>query len=257
MLGGMASTSTAARDVLPAIDRMFDRATQEDDFSLLGVERDAPPELIKSRYIALAKRWHVDAFAGVELGARRDKVEIVFKRIGEAYSTLSNPESRAEYEIRLDREQAGLSTDVAAVLRAETLLDEGLGCIGRRQWRPAVDALREARELNPDDPIIWTHLAWAEYRAASGTKIAAQRAIHTLERAGGAQEVLPEAWRYLGTIAFEAEEPAKAIKYLQRALEQAPRDVEATRLLRLIRSRQEKQKQKSGLAGLWQKLTGS
>lgn len=219
---------------------MFDRMEALDHFNLFGLERDAEPETIKAHYLTLAKKWHIDSFAGLDLGPRQEKLDAIFKRIGEAYAVLSDPIKRTEYLTLLERRRAGLSTDVEAVLRAESEVDRGLAELGRRRWSVAEAAFSEAIRLNPDDPLTWAHRAFARYRAAGGDAKAIRAAELELERAFKAQENLPEAYRYLGTIAFEQGRLDRAIRWLERCLEWSPRDVEANRLIRLARGRRDK-----------------
>src|SRR3990172_7225969 len=63
-----------------------------DYYGLLGVSRDAGDEEIKRAYRNLAKQHHPDRNPG-------DKsAEEQFKAINEAYSVLSDPERRAQYD---------------------------------------------------------------------------------------------------------------------------------------------------------------
>ncbi|MEL6189384.1 MAG: DnaJ domain-containing protein [Myxococcota bacterium] len=236
------------------IDRVHSRFELSNHFDVLGVKRDAGPELVKDAYDRLTLKWHIDRFAGQDLGKRAKKVDAIFKRVGEAYSVLSDPKERAEYTTRLDRERAGLSTDVNAILEGEDLLTDGLEELGRKRWAEAEASLAKAMGLNPDDPLIWVHHAWAVYRKGKGSDAAVRDAQSELQRAINTQENLPEAYRYLGTMAFERGDLDRALAWLRRCLEWEPRDVEATRLTRLIRSRQEKQKNPGGVIGFFKKL---
>ena len=63
-----------------------------DLYRLLGISRRANGATIKTTYYQLAKRYHPDANAGVEASER-------FRAIHGAYETLSNPVTRAEYDL--------------------------------------------------------------------------------------------------------------------------------------------------------------
>jgi molecular chaperone DnaJ len=63
-----------------------------DYYEVLGVGRDASPDDIKRAFRALARKHHPDANRG-DSGA-----EERFKEINEAYSVLSDPERRANYD---------------------------------------------------------------------------------------------------------------------------------------------------------------
>jgi molecular chaperone DnaJ len=58
-------------------------------FAILGVTATASPDEVRSAYRRLAKEYHPDYYKGDSE---------VFRQVQEAYSTLGNPERRADYE---------------------------------------------------------------------------------------------------------------------------------------------------------------
>ena len=64
----------------------------KDFYALLGVAKDASDSEIKKAYRKLAKSLHPDRHAG---DAAK---ELKFKEVGEAYSVLSDPEQRKQYD---------------------------------------------------------------------------------------------------------------------------------------------------------------
>jgi molecular chaperone DnaJ len=67
-------------------------AKAKDFYQILGVGEKASPEDIKKAYRKLAKTHHPDANQGNARAAER------FKEIGEAYSVLSDPKKRKQYD---------------------------------------------------------------------------------------------------------------------------------------------------------------
>ncbi len=65
---------------------------EKDFYDILGVSKTATQEEIKRAYRKLAQQLHPDANPGDK------KAEDRFKDVSEAYSILSNPEKRAEYD---------------------------------------------------------------------------------------------------------------------------------------------------------------
>ncbi len=66
----------------------------QDYYQVLGVARDASEEDLRKAYRKLALQWHPDRHPEAERPAAEER----FKRIGEAYAVLSDPEKRAKYD---------------------------------------------------------------------------------------------------------------------------------------------------------------
>jgi molecular chaperone DnaJ len=64
----------------------------KDFYKVLGVSKDVSDSELKKTYRKLARQYHPDSNAGDA------KAEARFKEISEAYSVLSDPEQRAEYD---------------------------------------------------------------------------------------------------------------------------------------------------------------
>lgn len=69
----------------------------KDYYSILGVDKNATPDQIKSAFRKLAVKYHPDKQAG-KSDAEKKVAEDKFKEINEAYETLSDPQKRQEYD---------------------------------------------------------------------------------------------------------------------------------------------------------------
>ena len=68
-------------------------SNQKDYYEVLGVSREATPEEIRKSYKKLAIKWHPDKHVD-----DKKEAEEKFKEIAEAYSVLSDPDKKKEYD---------------------------------------------------------------------------------------------------------------------------------------------------------------
>ena len=67
-------------------------AEKRDYYEVLGIPKDADDAAIKKAYRALAKKYHPDTNPGDAAAAEK------FKEASEAYSVLSDPDKRRQYD---------------------------------------------------------------------------------------------------------------------------------------------------------------
>ena len=108
-------------------------------YEILGVPRNATLPQIKAAYRRAAKHWHPDVHEGDRATAERH-----FRRVQDAYRTLSEPEARRRYDLLLHFEGAyeeTASTQTEEPPRASKSSGRSSGAQGRSllrtSWRPA------------------------------------------------------------------------------------------------------------------------
>jgi CheY-like chemotaxis protein/curved DNA-binding protein CbpA len=233
-----------------AIFRYHEDVMSKDFFQIFGVNADADNERIKTLYFDLAKRWHQDAYAEMNLGSARQKLDEIFARITEAYETITDKPKKEEYLVYLDRQAKGLPTDPNQILRAENMFDQALALIRRRDWNGAKQVIEEAIKLNPGDPLYYANLGWVIFNADPKSQDGVTKAVQLLKRALQESEHCAVAYQYLGQIASTRGQIGEARKWWQKCLELEPNNIEASRGLRMLSSREDKERQsKSGLLG--------
>ena len=76
-------------------------ADKKNYYDILGVDKKATPEEIKSAYRKLAMKYHPDRNQGDEAAAEK------FKEVNEAHETLSDEQKRAAYDYELEHPGMG------------------------------------------------------------------------------------------------------------------------------------------------------
>ncbi len=210
-----------------------DRLKDASHYDLLGVSTSAGVEDIKQAYFGAAKRFHSDAFSGLELGSARRVAEDLFARVNEAYSVLSDKNKRADYDVYLDRKAKGLPTDVGAILRAEGLFQKGEALFKAGRWDEAEAQFREAIGLNHTEAEFHAYLGMAIFRRSGKP----EEGIPHAEKALQMDPRLHSATLFLAQM-YEAQgETERAKTLLRKAIEKDPEFAQAKDELRRLKTR--------------------
>lgn len=132
-------------------------------YDLLGIELTANARDIKKAYLVAAKVYHPDALARLDVESEtRDRANALFAAIGGAYSVLSNPSQRAEYDASLRDDQPEIDTERLA--NAETLYRKGEILMRAGNFKGAVEFFRPAVQLWPEEAAYQAGLGWALFK---------------------------------------------------------------------------------------------
>jgi curved DNA-binding protein CbpA/CheY-like chemotaxis protein len=158
-----------------------DRLANASHYEVLGLAPKVAGAEIKAAWFAAAKRFHSDAFSGLNLGSAQRVAEELFARVNEANSVLSDPNRRADYDVYLDRRAKGLPTDVGAILRAEGVFQRGEVLFKSGRWEDAETQFREAISLNHAEAEFHAFLGMAMFRRNGKPEEALQHVEKALE----------------------------------------------------------------------------
>jgi curved DNA-binding protein CbpA len=170
------------REALGAeIAERFERLGELDYYALIGVARGADAASIKQAYHRAAKAYHPDALARAGLDAEtRQRASRVFAEIGKAHAVLTDAARRRAYDQSLTSDGDALDAD--RIANAETNYRKGEILLRQGNFRGAVDYLRAAVDLWPEEAAYQSALGWALFKKTPSEPEAARE---HLERAVG------------------------------------------------------------------------
>jgi tetratricopeptide (TPR) repeat protein len=183
------------------IEQRFESLGELDHYELLGVSKRADVAAIKVAYHRAAKTYHPDALARAGLDAEtRRRANRVFAEIGKAHAVLADPARRRDYDASLGDDGEVLDADRLA--SAETNFRKGEILVRQGNFRGAIDYLRAAVELWPDEAAYQSALGWALFKK---TPSEPQAAREHLERAIALDSRDPVMVSRLGAVMRELE----------------------------------------------------
>jgi DNA-binding response OmpR family regulator/tetratricopeptide (TPR) repeat protein len=231
------------------LSMMLQMARTQDYFWVLGIERDAGPAALDRAYEALARSFHADRY---RLAPDEDRkvAQEMFDILAEAHRVLQDPARRRAYLAKLGRNEpaqsAGESAEQDAAPRsaapapssnpAHSLYEVGLEHLRARRHHEAVEVLRQAARLVPNQADYRAALGWALFRQAPADARAGRAAIAELRRATQIDERHRAAAQHLAEIYAQTGQPDLAIAELQRLLALDPNALELAEELHRLKS---------------------
>jgi tetratricopeptide (TPR) repeat protein len=235
------------------LSMMLQMARTQDHFWSLGVGRETATPEIDRAYEALARSFHADRYRLAPEDDRRMAQEI-FDSLAEAHRVLHDPALRRAYANKLGRENDEASSEPTRAASAEpvatpsratpsppsgaahALYEVGLEHLRARRHHEAVEVLRQAARLVPNEADYRAALGWALFRQAPADARAARAAIAELRRATQIDERHRSAAQHLADIYAQTGQPEAAIAELERLLALDPEAVELADELRRLRA---------------------
>jgi len=121
-------------------------------YQVLSLDRTATQTQIAARFRELARDRHPDRFEG----EAKQKAELEFQAITEAFNVLRDPKKRHQHDIELDT-PTGSSTDPKQL--AKYHLNRGVRAYKAGNYIEAADNFDRATQAEPKNPQTWHHLA--------------------------------------------------------------------------------------------------
>lgn len=159
----MTNDDEKKRELLSAIEAIYPAALAGDYLALLGVSEDDPSEAMKGAFFKQARIFHPDVLARHGLDARDlEKGRFVFKKLSEAYNTLTDKARRATYiaKMRMGNGPKVEEPKRSAEEEAEILYHKAQILLRRGNHREAIQFLRRALKHRGDEVRYLLDLGW-------------------------------------------------------------------------------------------------
>jgi tetratricopeptide (TPR) repeat protein len=236
------SASGLSKEVVARRDEILARASnieRIDHFTLLGVSHESSKDEIEAAFLTLAKKWHPDRLPA-ELALVRDACARVFSRMSEARAALTDPAKRESYlqEMNADGGMAEVQEKVAKVIEAATSFQKAEVCFKRGDLAHAEAFCRAALDGDPTQSDYLALMAWLlslkpEYQSQEMTQKCVAMLTEAIRMNANAEKA--RYWR--GMLLRRLGKGDAAMRDFKRAMEINPRNIDATREIRLYRMR--------------------
>jgi DnaJ-domain-containing protein 1 len=211
-------------------------AANADHFTLLGVDRDARLDTIRSAYVQLACQLHKDKLPVLDADTTAH-AQRVFAAVNIAFATLCDPVKRAEYLAGLRSTAQSLEVPVDPATLADVSYRRGLAALARDDVPEAIAELRRAVERMPDDVDYAATLAWARFCGSSDKHAAAPEARRVLQHTILESQRPALARFYLGRVERMLGRVREALHHFREVLEVEPGHADAAAEIRLLEPR--------------------
>jgi len=218
------------------INAKFEEIKGKDHFVVLGVPRTADAAAVKKAYFALAREFHTDVYAGINLGPAQQKLDHVFQALATAYATLTDPKKRGDYEAKLKFEADGASSDIEKIFEAENDMERARNLVERGELAGALKLIEKLLPVNPkSDEVLGyqKYCKWYLTRSAA----AAPQVIRELETHWKAAPGALALKAFQGWVALESKDLRTAQAAFKKVLEMDPKHASANRGMRLVQTR--------------------
>ena len=217
----------------------------KDFYTVLSLPRDAKQRHIKERFRQLARERHPDRFQGSD----KEKAQLEFQDITEAFNVLMDPVRRRQHDLDLDRPTRRAVHDPKEVVRV--YLNRGIRAFKQHNLAEAAANFTRAIENDPDNYQAWHHLALTCMRERRWMSRAQDAIVRACELRPGHVPYL----KLAGKIFARSGVTVRAKQYYNQALrEGGPDPAVSTALKALDGAPKPEREPEKGKPGLFRKI---
>lgn len=216
-----------------------------DYFTLFGLARTASPEDVRQTYFMLARKLHPDRLSAIGVDDEARSAQRLMAQINAAFAVLNDPVKRQEYLSILSRggeaavraEESRADEMAMKIMRAEEVFRQGEMALRREQLPQALDAFKQAVELQPNESEYQAVLAWALFASATDKNAIATQTRKALVKAAEANDMSTTARFYLGRVERMLGREKEALEHFREVLRIKPNHTEAASEARILEQR--------------------
>ncbi|MDP9122100.1 MAG: DnaJ domain-containing protein [Acidobacteriota bacterium] len=187
-----------------------------DFYEILAVPRNASEDQIRQRFRQLARDRHPDRFRGEQ----KQRAEVEFQEITQAFNILSDPDRRRVHDFELSRPRRPGDTASDPKQLARTYLQRGVKAYHERNLVEAAENFDRATRSDPDNAQAWYNLALT---CSQNTPWLAQ-AAKAIARACELEPMNVGYHKHAGRIFALAGKPELAASHYRKAIEWGEND---------------------------------
>lgn len=248
----IARTSTARRTQALIAARMLLVEQAADYFTLLGVPFDAPIDVVQTAYLNLVRQLHPDKLEELGVPDTTGNAQLVFQRVGLAFTVLTDPARRAIYLEKLAKPppappplpppevELTARTRTADGIPASPAGDayrRGESALRRDEPAAAVIEFGRACALEPGNVDFHAMLGWAQFCAARDKVTIAPETRKVLDRAVRRSDKPTQARFLLGRVERMLGRDREALRHFQEVVETSEQHADAAAEIRAIEAR--------------------
>jgi len=177
-----------------------------DFYDVLALPRNATEDQIRQRFKEIARRRHPDRFQGAE----KERAELEFQELTQAFNVLVDAERRRQYDSSLLRPAESDPRQLCRVY-----LQRGIRAYREKSFLAAADNFDRATQADPNVAQAWHHLALTCVQQASWLP----RAVAAIERACELEPMNVTYLKQAGRIFTLAGQADRAVLHYRRALQ--------------------------------------
>ncbi len=205
-------------EFIKKVDELYNKLGNVGYYEILGLKEDASLSDIKKTYYKMAKEFHPDKHFYLDMDMK-GKLSLIFSYITSAYSTISNPQERQDYD---KEKKDDPERHASGVVTAQGKFDQGIAEMNKRNYADAAELFGQASYMNNKESEYCYYYGLALYRMGK-----LKEAESEMRKAIKLDPMNAEYLAEIGHVYLELGFPLRAKGNFERALKIEPKNQRA------------------------------